>query len=205
MAKKQKSKNKNQVPIISPASYVKEKGRALPVGPCYSSRENTGINEETGLYQLVVTRAKPSGKFLVGIYLVDVWCLGVKYTTFRPNFDEDELQELLEQIGSTQNGKMFTVDYAWAHRLIFDSVDYADTLGFAPDKDFALTRYILEPKEAIEEDFGFTFGKDGRPFLMVGPYDNGLKLIGTLRRTVGDGNFDYIMPISDNPLLEDDW
>lgn len=150
---------------------------------------------ENGLFQLVVTRAKPSGKFLVGIYLVDVWCLGVKSTFYRQNLDEDELAELLDHIGSSEGTSMVQVKYAWAHSLIFDSIDYADSLGIAPDKDFSLTRYILEPEETIEEEFDFEFGKDGKPFLVVGPYDNGPKLLNTLHRTVGEDNFHFLMPM----------
>ncbi len=195
MSKKRKKKDKSQPPVISPTRYVREKGRAIPIGPCYSSKEKISNDLENGLFQMVVTRAKPSGKFLVGIYLVDVWCLGVKSTFYRQNLDQDELAELLDLIGSQESGPMVQVEYAWAHRLIFDSIDYADSLGIAPDKEFSVTRYILEPKETIEEEFGFEFGKDGKPFLVVGPYDNGPKLLNTLRRTVGEDNFTFLMPM----------
>lgn len=181
--------------MISPKRYIKEKGRTIPIGPCYSSREKMSQDLENGLFQLVVTRAKPSGKFLVGIYLVDVWCLGVKSTFYRQNLNEYELAELLDHIGSSEGMPMVQVEYTWAHSLIFGSLDYADSLGIAPEKDFSLTRYILEPEETIEEEFDFVFGKDGKPFLVVGPYDNGPKLLNTLRRTVGEDNFHFLMPI----------
>ncbi len=194
MAKKRKKKS-TPAQFMSPKRYVKEKGRTLPIGPCFSSLSSYDEIVDKGLAQLVVTRAKPSGKYLVGVYLVDVWCLGVKNTFFQPNFDQDELNELLEQIAEPEDHGKYQVGYEWTHRLIYDSIDYAESLGFFPNKDFSQSRYILEPEPTVEEVFDFEFGKDGRPFLMVGPYDDGPKLMATLTRTVGAGNFEYMMPI----------
>jgi len=102
---------------------------------------------------------------------------------------------LLDHIDTAEGMLMVQVEYAWTHRLIFNSIDFEDYLLFFPEKDFSLTRYILEPEETIEEEFDFVFGKDGKPFLVVGPYDNGPKLLNTLRRTVGEDNFDFLMPM----------
>ncbi|MEM9984799.1 MAG: hypothetical protein AAF804_06860 [Bacteroidota bacterium] len=202
MAKKRKKKS-SPPQLMSPKRYVKEKGRTLPMGPCFSSLATYDEIMDGGLAQLVVTRAKPSGKYLVGIYLVDVWCLGVKTTFFRPNFDQNELNELLAHIANPEDHGTYEVKYEWAHHLIYGSINYAESLGISPDRDFGLSRYILEPEAAVEEVYNFQFGKDGKPFLVVGPYDDGPRLISTLTRTVGAGNFDYIAPIGPPTLDED--
>lgn len=194
MAKKRKKKT-IQLPSISPKTYVKEKGRRLPLGPCFASRAPESPDKDKGLFQVVVTRAKPSGKFLVGVYLVDTFCLGVKNTALRINETAEELQELLDFMGESEDEPLVEVPYAWAHCLIYEAIAYAQGLGIFPQKDFALSRYVLEPKDAIKEKFAFEFGRDGKPFLSVGPDDDGPRLMATLRRTVGDGNFHYLYPI----------
>ena len=41
-----------------------------------------------------------------------------------------------------------------------------------------------------------TFGCDGKPTYIQGPHDNAVNVIQTLRRSVGDGNFDYLSQIA---------
>ena len=36
-------------------------------------------------------------------------------------------------------------------------------------------------------------GRQGKPFYVSGPYDNSDKIVASLRETVGEGNFDYLM------------
>lgn len=194
MGKKRKKKPQ-QPPAMSPKRYVKEKARSLPFGPCYASQDLSGTEGEKGLFQIILTRAKPSGKFVIGFYLVDAWCLGLKNTFLQPNADEEKLAEIVDTVSAAEDQPLVQVEYPWAHHLIYGAIAYAKPLGFEPHKDFALTRYVLAPEDAIEEPFDFEFGKDGKPLLMVGPHDNGPKLIATLRQTVGEGNFEYIMPI----------
>jgi hypothetical protein len=201
MGKKRKKKQPKQPAAMSPKRYVKEKARKLPLGPCYASQDLSGSDGEKGLFQIIITRAKPSGKFAIGVYLVDVWCLGLKNTFLQPNADEDALAELVDTVSASEDQPVVAVEYAWAHHLIYGAIAYAKSLGFEPNKDFALTRYVLEPEEAIEDTFNFEFGKDGEPLLIVGPRDNGPKLIATLRQTVGEDNFTYIMPMGGDTLL----
>ncbi|MBE9062172.1 hypothetical protein [cf. Phormidesmis sp. LEGE 11477] len=37
------------------------------------------------------------------------------------------------------------------------------------------------------------FGKDGKPLYVNGPYDNADKVIKTLEKSVGKGNYDYLL------------
>jgi hypothetical protein len=37
-----------------------------------------------------------------------------------------------------------------------------------------------------------TFGRDGKPMYISGPHDDGEKIIRTLRRGLGDGNYDFV-------------
>jgi hypothetical protein len=38
-----------------------------------------------------------------------------------------------------------------------------------------------------------TFGKDGKPFYVSGPYDDPRPVVRTLERAVGRGNFDFLV------------
>ena len=40
-----------------------------------------------------------------------------------------------------------------------------------------------------------TFGQDGKPFYINGPRDDTYGIMAKLRRTVGDGNFDYLVQV----------
>ncbi|MEM7659559.1 MAG: hypothetical protein AAF399_25815, partial [Bacteroidota bacterium] len=123
---------------------------------------------------------------------------------FFPNMDQEEMEEFLQSMSMNEDRPLAQVAYPWAHRMIYEGIEYAKNLGMRPDKDFALTHYILEPEAAIEETYDFQFGRDGKPFLVAGPYDNGPKLVATLRRTAGEGNFDFILP-PDGPDMMGKW
>jgi hypothetical protein len=76
-----------------------------------------------------------------------------------------------------------------AREVVFGSVDHARGLGFEPYPDFD------EVKGHLGEWTGpstITFGKNGRPLYVSGPYDNPSQVIRTLERAVGEGNYDYI-------------
>ncbi len=72
---------------------------------------------------------------------------------------------------------------------MYGAVDYARGLGFEPHPDFEAAAELLGPWSPPS---AITFGKDGKPFYIQGPRDNGQKIIKTLERTVGPGNYDYL-------------
>jgi hypothetical protein len=76
--------------------------------------------------------------------------------------------------------------------MIYASIDYAAQFGFQPDKDFALTQFMLAPRGELEEPYQLTFGKDGKPFFVAGPRDNAARIVKQLEKTAGPGNFDYV-------------
>jgi hypothetical protein len=73
---------------------------------------------------------------------------------------------------------------------VWGALDYARGLGFEPAPDFAATTGHLG---AWEETSAITFGRDGTPFYVQGPHDNPSATIRTLTRSVGEGNFHYLL------------
>jgi hypothetical protein len=82
-----------------------------------------------------------------------------------------------------------------ACRIIFGAIEYARRLGFKPQKDFALSRFVLEGLSETDYDFELEFGFEGKPFYIAGPHDDFMAIIETLKKNVGEGNFDFIAPL----------
>ncbi len=87
-----------------------------------------------------------------------------------------------------------------AHQMIYQSIEYAEQFGFEPEKDFALSQYLLAPRGELEEPYDLTFGKDGKPFFIAGPYDNVARIMRQLEKTAGPGNYHFLAPIGGEPI-----
>jgi hypothetical protein len=77
--------------------------------------------------------------------------------------------------------------------LILGAVDYARTLGFDPHPDFYLAKPHLgtwQPPSRIQ------FGLHGKPYFQQGPYDNPSRIMRTLDRSVGPGNYGFTANIT---------
>jgi hypothetical protein len=78
---------------------------------------------------------------------------------------------------------------------VYGAIDYARKLGFEPQKDFRLSRFTLSEPSNTELPYNIEFGKDGKPLYIAGPNDNADRVIERLRKTVGDENFRYLLPV----------
>ena len=76
---------------------------------------------------------------------------------------------------------------------MFGAVAYAHELGFEPHPDFArCVSHLGAPWEGTSD---ITFGRDGKPTFIQGPHDRPNRVIRTLRRSVGRGNFDFLSQV----------
>ncbi|PZH16451.1 hypothetical protein C1I97_06600 [Streptomyces sp. NTH33] len=67
---------------------------------------------------------------------------------------------------------------------------YARTFGFEPAPDFAqVSVHLGEPGPATPR---IGFGRQGKPFYINGPRDDVQKIVRTLERTCGAGNYHYV-------------
>ncbi len=190
MAKKRKkTKVVKMQPKLSPKKYIKLKARNLPVVKTYIS-ENI---MEVGMGYAVVVRTKRNGDKIVGAYLLDVWCLGVKNAIYKI-MDDDELDIFRDQI--SKGLELVEKDPNYVYNLVYGALEYAEDLGFEPHKDFGIAEYILPRVEEVEY-IEIPFGKDGKPTFVNGPHDNAGRVLGTLEKTVGEGNFDYVVEVDE--------
>jgi hypothetical protein len=76
--------------------------------------------------------------------------------------------------------------------LVFGAAEYARRLGFAPHPDFDQARDHLG---AWTGPSAITFGCDGKPNYISGPYDDPDRVLRTLRRAVGREGFNYTIGV----------
>ncbi|GAA1005040.1 hypothetical protein Aple_035840 [Acrocarpospora pleiomorpha] len=163
----------------------------LTVDPARGWVDEAPEEERTaGKASVLVARKQGWDKLTVVGYLVDVYCLGVKNA--RPPEVEDEMsmREFRERYFSAYPSGYQEVPLDLAQHLVLGAVDYARSLGFEPHEDFAAAAGHLGEWTGPA---AITFGQEGKPFYLSGPYDKPRQVIKTLQRTVGDGNYDYIL------------
>ena len=158
------------------------KAAEFPVHRCLSS---SGW-EETGVAQAFVVRQMPNLKYLVGVYLVDVFCLGVKDTFVRFGFGYKEFNAFIRRSPM----QFHEVDYEHVRSIVLGAAEYARQLGFEPHEDWANSKSIIESERSFDRKF--KFGKDGEPFYIQGPFDDAKTIMTRLAPLVKQGKAHYL-------------
>lgn len=200
MAKSKKT-NPNQQPL-SPENYIKTRARLLPLHECLV---NTTWQED-GIANLIISRKHSNGNVTMCIYSVDLHCVGVKDTFFNFNIEYSRYDEMKRT--NSKNLKLQTIDYVLAHNIIFAGVEYAETLGIEPHKDFQkITQYFLEENSIEIEYMEIECGLDGKPFFLATDFYTPAQsnaIIKQLEKSVGKGNFDFIKEVPSGTIFEED-
>lgn len=157
--------------------------------------------KDKGLAVITVSRRQPDGDLVFGVFLVDIYCLGLKNTFCNADFSISRYKtELLPKIYAEQ--KPVECPIPLAHRIIYGGIAYAEQFGFEPNEDFNLSQYVLDEKDSIEPCQDVEFGKDGKPFFISGPDDDVEHIIRQLESTAGTGNFDYLARVMPDEVQE---
>lgn len=158
-------------------------GARAPFGPCYIS---SGWDDAAAprLVSLVVTRILDDGDLLPHVLLLDRTCLGVKNAMLLAPMTDDELTELVEQVGLPHGG-MEDCDTLRAQSIVFHAVEYAAKLGFTPNADFHEALVGPRPTELLATPWASL----ERPLYVPGPDDNVPLILLQLRKAVGQ-NFE---------------
>lgn len=197
MAKK-KSKNKGQQAAMSPNRYMRDKARTLPIGKCYISPEW----QKTGLAHIVVTRQRPSGNIVMGAFLVDTFCLGVKDADFNANLSASEFDDYLQKMGVYLG--IEEIGYNEAHNIIYGAIAFAEEGGISPSKEFQLAQYALEEDTEEVPLIEYEFGRNGKHFLVINANGSEKRYLDILKRNLGD-DFDFVEEVdeSDEDAFDD--
>ena len=141
----------------------------------------------------VARRHRPHRVSVCG-YLVDTFCLGVKNALGPEVMNERDLPGFLRTYFSTfeEVGGSVPVPLDLARHLVWGAIDHARDLGFEPARSFAA---VADHLGHWEQGSDITFGRDGAPFYIAGPYDNPRAVLRTLERTRCAGNFHYLTAV----------
>ncbi|HIK46119.1 MAG TPA: DNA-binding response regulator [Leptolyngbyaceae cyanobacterium M65_K2018_010] len=156
-----------------------------------------------GLCEVVVAR-QDHNRLLVGSYLVDYWCLGVKDAMGPRKMGRSEYQLYLKSNEDRFEQPFVDITLDQAQAIVYGAVDYARSIGLEPNRAFN-TKVQAHLGSRPETLLPLEFGKDGQPFFISGPYDNAEKIIKTLQATVGEGNFHYLAAIGGSGMMDGDF
>jgi hypothetical protein len=122
-----------------------------------------------GIGHLVLARLEPSGQLIIAVLLVDVFCLGVKNAFWQAG-TRQEFEDLVERIEET--GELRPIAPGCLATIVTGAVEYAESFGFLPHPDYRHASKVLagiDPEACPQQ---FTFGHDGKPCYMQGPYES---------------------------------
>ena len=186
MAKKVKT-----VQMLSPENYIRTKARSLPIHECLVNSDW----KESGIANVMVTRKHTNGNYTFAIYLVDLYCLGLKNSLYMFNKSEPDYRDKLEEMKSMND--LIKIDYTLAHNIIFAAIEFAGDFDFEPHKIFTdVTQFMLQEDTDDVELIDIECGLHGKPHYFQGPNDNSAmtsRIINQLERTAGRGNYYFTL------------
>lgn len=197
MAKNKKKSKGQQQTRMSPERFMREKARTLPIGKCYITPDW----KESGISQIIISRVRPSGNLVIGIFLVDTFCIGVKDATYYANMSDYDFSELMERYESGPG--LEKISYNEVHNIIYGAIEFAEEGGIQPAKDFKIARYVLEEDTDDIPLIEYEFGKNGKHFLIINSDKREMPYFHQLKKTLGD-NFEFVMN-SDEDEESIDW
>jgi hypothetical protein len=176
---------------LSPRKYVQTKARTLPVSKCMVNKDW----EESQIANVSVMRKHANGNVTIGLYRIDLLCLGVKDTVFFFNTSEHEfLSEYSHELADFKE-----IDYALAHNIIYAGHDFALEFDIQPHHNFEVTRYILEEDNHAVPVIEVPVGTDGVPHLIVAQPGEFADVLAKLKQYAGEGNYYYTVEGPDVP------
>lgn len=186
-----KKKPTNNQAKLTPENFIRKRARNLPIHKCYISDDW----KENGECNIIIERKHGNGNITLGVFLVDLFCLGVKDTFYQYNISELEEEEFLGRF--TGDNKVTEAGYNLVHNIILSAVEFAEDYGFKTHKDFErITQYILAEDTEDIPLMEIECGKDGKPFFVASDDMNEKeisRIISTLEKTAGPGNYSYLL------------
>ncbi len=195
MKKRQKQKQKKTRATGSGAANTEKtvirSAQRYPIHECLIS----GNWQEFRMAAICVARSQSETMMLFGVYIVDLYCLGVKNTFCRANVPLSEYRDDF-RAQFVEGNEATACPAELAHQIIYGAVEYAANLGLRPHKDFHLSKHILEERDTIAPNDELEFGKDGKPLYFSDPHDPAGRILKHLRAKLGEDGFDLIVETS---------
>ena len=155
----------------------------------------------SGLGELVVTRSIPNGDIAMSAFVIDVFCLGVKDAMFTVLPESEYEHKIKGRMSATGDRSFEKLHQTCAKKLLDGLVYYAQELGFAPHPDYKNANEIFGNIDASVCPVKYTYGKEGKPFYMNGPYESPAdiqRIINTLTKKCGTDGFNTLFRLTDD-------
>lgn len=155
---------------------------------------------EKGIGNLAFSRVLPDGSIGVAMFLLDMFCLGVKNAFFTVV----TRQEYDERIRHWRGPEVLRpIAPPCFRKLVEGGVAYARELGFEPHPDYAAASQIFGNVDTTPCDTHFSYGSEGKPLYISGPHETPARaseIVEHLKRRLGDENFHYLVAVEKPPF-----
>jgi hypothetical protein len=186
--RKQVVAEKRQVEALEASLPVRVLRAAhAPIQHCYLTEALFDI----GIGTLVLARGASRHHLALSLFLIDVFCLGIKDVMFNA-VDDDVFETYMD--ASDAGSPMVSVHPDYARKLLRDLAAWSQSIGFAPHRDFAAVEPIFGDVSAETCDAAFTFGRDGKPVYIPGPSETAFLVrqrVAQLQKHLGDDGFGF--------------
>ncbi len=165
----------------------------------FDTRITHGLSEQ-GIASAYIARRGPYDQVVGVVFLVDTYCLGVKdvFVFFGPETRWNEIMR--DQV---ENGRLGPIAPEALRKLVEGSVAYAKSFGIEPHRDWFQASPIFGDIDASKSLVEFTYGKNGKPSYVSGPYDRPERvkqIMQALTQHAGEGNFHFTTHFSPDEL-----
>jgi len=147
-----------------------------------------GDDGPAGVALALVARAERGDRVTVCGFLVDTFCLGVKDAIGPERMRDRDLPAFVRTYFKVFPSPPLRAPIELARHLVLGAAEFASGLGFASHPDFEAARGHLGAGE-LDGPCAITFGREGRPLYVQGPYDDPIAIVATLRATIGAEGF----------------
>jgi hypothetical protein len=124
---------------------------------------------DVGIGHAMISRQLPDGRIAVAMFLLDVFCLGVKDAlgfVVTPGIYRERF------VDSEQGQQMVDAPPEEVRKLVEDSVAFGSYCGLQPCADYRRVKPIFGDIDAGNCQRHFEFGREGVPDFIPGPYDS---------------------------------
>lgn len=190
-------KTQTQSQNISPDKYIQTQARNLPINECLINSNW----KESMMCSILISRTHNNGNRTGAVYLVDLYCLGVKEADSFFNQTPEENTEFKQEYFPEDFFQ--SISYSLAHNIILAGIEFANDYGFKPCKGYTQrAQFILEEDTDAIELIEIECGSDNKPFIIAGDdnREEAEKAHNHLLNTVGPDEFFY----TDYQQLQDD-
>ena len=154
-----------------------------------------------GIGYLAIARQEVGGQLVFGVYLVDVYCLGVK-DAFWETGTLGDFKDIIGKMDKTQ--KMCPISPACLAKIVTGAVEFALSFGFRPHPDFRHVAMLLEGIDPAACSQELPFGRDGKPYYIQGPYESFEKATAIMNRVREAGGHSLaVLSVPDWEELDD--